>query len=205
MKRVLLLVCLILSIAKLDLERERIYLLSSIASFVLLFGSELMCHRNVQNPTTERPFLTGASVSSKKSVDENHQSRNCRPFTHFTYLWYRTRVVYSNARHDQQDRFEPQKRLLSKQPIARNTLFIGEGHERSSRKSADAAGKDSWHELKEGSEVMVHSTERGVKDSANVEVDMVGDAGIKRTEGTIKEIVWERSSLSNLPMQKTAE
>jgi len=171
MKRVLLLVCLILSFAELDLERERIYLLSSIASFVLLLGSELMRHRNVHNLTTERPSLTGANVSSKKSVDENHLSRNCRPFTHFTYFWYRTRLVYSNSRHDQQDRVKRQKRLLSKQPMARNTFFIGEGHERSSRKS-DAAGKDSWHGLKEGSEVMVHSTEGGGKDTADVEADM---------------------------------
>lgn len=54
-------------------------------------------------------------------------------------------------------------------------------------KAADLASKDSWHGLKEGSEVVAHSTERGSKDTA-VEVDKVGDNGLKRTEGTVKEI-----------------
>jgi hypothetical protein len=54
-------------------------------------------------------------------------------------------------------------------------------------KAADAAAKDSWHGLTEGSEVVAHSTERGTKDTV-VEVDKVGDTGLKRTEGTIKEI-----------------
>jgi hypothetical protein len=49
------------------------------------------------------------------------------------------------------------------------------------------AAQDSWHGLKEGSEVVAHSTKRGTKDTA-VEVDKVGDGGLKRTEGTIKEI-----------------
>jgi hypothetical protein len=54
-------------------------------------------------------------------------------------------------------------------------------------KAADLAAKDSWHGLKEGSEVVAHSTQRGTKDTA-IEVDKVGDTGLKRTEGTIKEI-----------------
>jgi hypothetical protein len=54
-------------------------------------------------------------------------------------------------------------------------------------KAADLAAKDSWHGWKEGSEVVAHSTKRGSKDTA-VEVDKVGDAGLKRTEGTVKEI-----------------
>ncbi|MGB8063857.1 MAG: hypothetical protein WCF26_18330 [Candidatus Sulfotelmatobacter sp.] len=54
-------------------------------------------------------------------------------------------------------------------------------------KAADGAATDSWHGLKEGSEVVTHSTKRGTKDTA-VEVDKVGDSGLKRTEGTIKEI-----------------
>jgi len=54
-------------------------------------------------------------------------------------------------------------------------------------KAADLAAKDSWHGLKVGSEVVAHSTKRGTKDTA-VEVDKVGDTGLKRTEGTIKEI-----------------
>jgi hypothetical protein len=54
-------------------------------------------------------------------------------------------------------------------------------------RAADLAATDSWHGLKEGSEVVAHSTKRGTKDTA-VEVDKVGDTGLKRTEGTIKEI-----------------
>ena len=54
-------------------------------------------------------------------------------------------------------------------------------------KAADLATKDSWHGLKEGSEVVAHSTKRGTKDTA-VEVDKVGDSGLKRIEGTIKEV-----------------
>lgn len=54
-------------------------------------------------------------------------------------------------------------------------------------KATDAAATDSWHGLKEGSEVVAHSTKRGAKDTA-VEVDKVGDTGLKRTEGTVKEV-----------------
>lgn len=54
-------------------------------------------------------------------------------------------------------------------------------------KAADLAAKDSWHGLKEGSEVVAHSTKRGAKDTA-VEVDKVGDAGLHKTEGTITDI-----------------
>ena len=53
--------------------------------------------------------------------------------------------------------------------------------------AADMAATDSWHGLKEGSEVVAHSTKRGTQDTA-LEVDKVGDSGLKRTEGTIKEI-----------------
>jgi hypothetical protein len=54
-------------------------------------------------------------------------------------------------------------------------------------KAADVATKDSWHGLTEGSEVVAHSTKHGTKDTV-VEVDKVGDTGLKKTEGTIKEI-----------------
>lgn len=54
-------------------------------------------------------------------------------------------------------------------------------------KAADLAATDSWHGLKEGSEVVAHSTKRGARDTA-VEVDKVGDTGLKRTEGTVQEI-----------------
>lgn len=53
--------------------------------------------------------------------------------------------------------------------------------------SADLAAGDAWHGLKEGSEVVAHSTVRGTKDTA-LEIDKVGDGGLKRTEGTVKEI-----------------
>lgn len=52
--------------------------------------------------------------------------------------------------------------------------------------ASDMAAKDSWHGLKEGSEVVAHSTKRGTEDTA-VEVDKVGDEGLKKTEGTVKE------------------
>jgi len=61
-------------------------------------------------------------------------------------------------------------------------------------KAGDLAAKDSWHGLKEGSEVVAHSTKRGTKDTA-LEVDKVGDTGLKRTEGTIKEIDRNRKKL----------
>lgn len=54
-------------------------------------------------------------------------------------------------------------------------------------RATDMAAKDSWHGLKEGSEVVAHSVRRGTEDTA-VEVDKVGDDGLKKTEGTVKEI-----------------
>src|SRR5579863_3178760 len=53
--------------------------------------------------------------------------------------------------------------------------------------ATDAVARDSWHGLKEGSEVVAHSTKRGAKDTV-VEVDKIGDTGLKRTEGTLKEV-----------------
>jgi hypothetical protein len=54
-------------------------------------------------------------------------------------------------------------------------------------RATDAAAKDSWHGLKEGSEVVAHSTAHGTEDTA-VEVDKVGDKGLHKTEGTVTEI-----------------
>jgi hypothetical protein len=54
-------------------------------------------------------------------------------------------------------------------------------------RASDAGAKDSWHGLKEGSEVVAHSTQRGAEDTA-LEIDKVGDDGLHKTEGTIKEI-----------------
>ncbi|MGA7648690.1 MAG: hypothetical protein WCF61_09525 [Terriglobales bacterium] len=50
-----------------------------------------------------------------------------------------------------------------------------------------AAAKDSWHGLKEGTEVIAHYTTKGTEDTA-VEVDKVGKDGLKMTNGTIKDI-----------------
>jgi hypothetical protein len=52
---------------------------------------------------------------------------------------------------------------------------------------ADASSKDSWHGLKEGTEVVAHYTTRGTEDTA-VEFDKVGKDGLKATDGAIKEI-----------------
>jgi hypothetical protein len=61
--------------------------------------------------------------------------------------------------------------------VAKDTTFHG----------AHVAAKDSWHGLNEGSEVVAHSTKRGTEDTA-VELDKLGKDGLKRTDGTIKEI-----------------
>lgn len=53
--------------------------------------------------------------------------------------------------------------------------------------ATDVASKDSWHGLREGGEVIVHYTKRGTEDTA-IEIDKIGDGGLKATEGTVKEI-----------------
>jgi hypothetical protein len=57
MKRVLLLVLLIVSLVELDWERNRIYLLSSLASIALVVWSELVRRR-----TAERKLAGGIST-----------------------------------------------------------------------------------------------------------------------------------------------
>jgi hypothetical protein len=52
--------------------------------------------------------------------------------------------------------------------------------------SAEAA-TDSWHGLKEGSEVVAHYSRKGTEDTA-WEIDKVGKDGLKRTDGMIKDI-----------------
>lgn len=54
-------------------------------------------------------------------------------------------------------------------------------------KGAEAASKDSWHGVKEGSEVVAHYTKRGSEDTA-LEIDKVGDQGLKKTEGTVEKV-----------------
>ncbi len=52
--------------------------------------------------------------------------------------------------------------------------------------SADA-GKDSWHGIAKGSEVVAHYTKRGSTEVA-VEVDRVGKGGFTATKGTVEAI-----------------
>jgi hypothetical protein len=52
---------------------------------------------------------------------------------------------------------------------------------------AAAAAKDAFHGLKEGSEVAVHYTAKGVEETAE-EIDNVGKGGLKVTEGTVTHI-----------------
>lgn len=61
MRRVLLLVCLIVSLVELDWERGRIYLFSSVASFLLVLYSELMRRRRIQS-VGEGVFKTGQDI-----------------------------------------------------------------------------------------------------------------------------------------------
>jgi len=49
---------------------------------------------------------------------------------------------------------------------------------------AAAAAKDSFHGLKEGSDVVVHYTVKGSEETAE-EIDHVGEGGLKTAEGTI--------------------
>lgn len=49
---------------------------------------------------------------------------------------------------------------------------------------AGAAAEESFHGLKEGSDVVVHYTAKGSEETAE-EVDHIGESGLKTTEGTI--------------------
>jgi len=53
--------------------------------------------------------------------------------------------------------------------------------------TSEVASKDSWHGLSEGAEVVVHYTKRGSEDTA-VEIDKVGQGGLKTVRGTVTEI-----------------
>jgi hypothetical protein len=60
--------------------------------------------------------------------------------------------------------------------VARTAVHGGE--------KAGAATKESFHGLKEGSDVIVHYTAKGTEETAE-EVDHIGEGGLKTTEGTI--------------------
>jgi hypothetical protein len=49
---------------------------------------------------------------------------------------------------------------------------------------AGAAAKDSFHGLKEGSDVVVHYTAKGSEETAE-EIDRLGEGGLKTAEGTV--------------------
>jgi hypothetical protein len=49
------------------------------------------------------------------------------------------------------------------------------------------SAEDSWHALKEGTEVVVHYTREGTEDTA-VEIDKIGKAGLKSSVGMIEDI-----------------
>ena len=49
---------------------------------------------------------------------------------------------------------------------------------------AGANAKESFHGLREGSEVVVHYTARGSEETA-LEIDHIGEGGLKSTEGTL--------------------
>jgi hypothetical protein len=68
-----------------------------------------------------------------------------------------------------------------------HTLHWSKGTSVHGAKGAATGAEDSWHGLKEGSEVVAHYTKHGTEDTA-VEFDKVGEEGLNKTEGTIKEI-----------------
>jgi len=53
--------------------------------------------------------------------------------------------------------------------------------------AAEEGAKDSFHGLKEGTEVIVHYSEKGGKATA-LEIDQVGKDGLKGTEGAISKL-----------------
>jgi len=61
--------------------------------------------------------------------------------------------------------------------------FVGRTAVHGAEMTGDAA-KDSFHGLKEGSEVVVHYTAKGSEETAE-EVDHIGEGGLKTTEGTL--------------------
>lgn len=52
---------------------------------------------------------------------------------------------------------------------------------------AGAAADESFHGLKEGSDVVVHYTAKGTEETAE-EVDHIGEGGLKTTEGTVSHL-----------------
>jgi hypothetical protein len=64
--------------------------------------------------------------------------------------------------------------------------FVGKTTVKGGEMTSDAA-KDTFHGLKEGSEVVAHYTVKGTEKTA-VEVDRVGKDGMKSVEGTVTKV-----------------
>lgn len=71
MKRVLLLVCLIVSLVELDWERDRVYLLSSIASLSLVLCAERMRRQKVQREIMARQTKYDSAVEELRLFGSN--------------------------------------------------------------------------------------------------------------------------------------
>jgi|SRR5579862_181624 len=74
MKRVLLLVCLIVSLVELDWERYRIYLLSSLACLVLLVWTEVVRRGTAEKTITPEVLTNAEGVSSVACVAYAHHA-----------------------------------------------------------------------------------------------------------------------------------
>lgn len=70
MRRVVLLVCLIVSLVQLNWERDRIYLLSSIASLLLVLYGELKRRHKAQRVAAETAFRRATVVPRETYVLE---------------------------------------------------------------------------------------------------------------------------------------
>ena len=64
--------------------------------------------------------------------------------------------------------------------------FVGRTAFHGAEKAVDAT-KESFHGLKEGSDVVVHYSAKGTEETAE-EVDHVGEGGLKATEGTVSHL-----------------
>jgi len=74
MRRVLLLVCLIVSLVELDWERYRIYLLSSLACLVLVVWTEVVRRRTAEKTISPEVLMTAEGVSPVACVAYTHDA-----------------------------------------------------------------------------------------------------------------------------------
>ena len=64
--------------------------------------------------------------------------------------------------------------------------FVGRTAVHGTEKAGESA-KESFHGLKEGSDVVVHYTAKGSEETAK-EIDHIGEGGLKTTEGTVSHL-----------------